>query len=487
MNPVRAETVDKKSTAVPKKTKVDTTVPKKTKVDTAVPKKTKVNTAVPKKTKGDTAAPKNTKVDTAVLSKDKVDHAKVNKAERDYEELLSQITSSSLLPLLSGSLSYPSLPRPTIWAKLFHLPRNKRNYLKFCKARQSSPENVLSNLYLWSPHLKLVPHVPCFLSPFLSVFQGHPTTSFEFCLTLLCRYTWLSSYPSPPIFFSLAWSLLSSECPSLISHLSSFSVTSRTLFWPLLQSGWSTILPHSDWAKLWDHFITTGPALLLTALPATISCLQTTLLSCTSTTMVDRLLCSQLALNMEELLTTAHTMLEKHQTRIASVVLDKCNVVITDAPYPAQIRIDREGREVLRDVWSDTNSSVSSSISSTDTQPSPVHRPEADYGQVVKAALSVSPPPLPRGRTNQRATLRDRENVIFRPAGESSSFQPSKENFDPLAPLQPVYPPTVFEPQQFKLPHTKPSVVGGGEEGWEDITALLQKAKLLRQVIQAKK
>merc|ERR1719186_541379 len=277
----------------------------------------------------------------------------------------------------------------------------------------------------------------------------------------------------------------SSECPSLISHLSSFSVTSRTLFWPLLQSGWSTILPHSDWAKLWDHFITTGPALLLTALPATISCLQTTLLSCTS--MVDRLLCSQLALNMEELLTTAHTMLEKHQTRIGSVVLDKCNVVITDAPYPAQIRIDREGREVLRDVWSDTNCSVSSSISSTDTRPPPVHRPEADYGQVVKAALSVSPPPLPRGRTNQRATLRDRENIIFRPAGESSSFQPTKENFDPLAPLQPVYPPTVFEPQQFKLPPTKPSVVGGGEEGWEDITALLQKAKLLRQVIHAKK
>jgi len=423
---------------------------------------------------------------------DKADNVDINKAERDYDELLSQITTPTLLPLLrSGLLSYPPLPRPTIWANLLHLPRNKRIYLRFCKLNNSTPENILDNVFLWSPHLKLVPHVPSFISPFLSLFSGHPTTSFEFCLTILSQYTWLSSYPSPPSVFSLAWSLLSSSCPSLTTHLSSISVTSRTLFWPLLQSGWSTVLPNPDWAKLWDHLITAGPGLLVTALPATISCLQTILLSCSTSTMVNNLLSSQPALNMDELLTTAYCLLDKHHMLVTSAMQDKVSAgAITDTGYPPPIKLEREGREVLQDLTTTCDSSMSSNHSPRTMN----HKSDVNYGKVIKAALAVSPPPIPRARTNQRADLSTRartnqkaglnnkENIGFKQTISEASFKPAKQRFDPLAPLQPAYPPTLpHSSQELPPPLSKP-----GEEGWDDITALLQKAKLLRQVIQAK-
>jgi len=394
----------------------------------------------------------------------------INKAERDYDELLSQINSPTLLPLLrSGLLSYPPLPRPTIWANLLHLPRNKRTYLKFCKLHDSSPGEVILNLLHWSPHLKLVPHLRPFISPFLQLFSGHPTTSFEFCLSILTKYTWLSSYPSSPPMFSLAWSILSTDCPSLTNHLSSISVNSRTLFWPLLQAGWSTVLPNKDWAKLWDHFITAGPELMVTALPATICCLKTILLSCDTCTMVDSLLSSQPALNMDELLNTAYSLLDNHLMRVNSVLQEKAIVVITDAGYPPPIKLEREGREVLKDL----NTSPST-MSASPTLTLVNEKPGAHYSRVVREALAVSPPPIPRARSNQRAELSNKENIV----SGFSSFQPMKQIFDPLAPLAPAYPPTAVLPD---IP------VHGEETGWEDITALLQKAKLLRQVIQAKK
>jgi len=412
------------------------------------------------------------KGDTKVASKESkstktAENVDVNKAERDYEELLTQITSSTLLPLLrSGLLSYPPLPRPTIWTHLLRLPRNKRLYLQFCRSHKTSPEDVISNLLHWSPHLKLVPHLQPFLSPFLRLFSGHPTTSFELCLVLLTKYSWLSSYPSSPPVLSLAWSLLSSKCPDLTTHLSSLSVNSRTLFWPLLQAGWSSVLPHHDWARLWDHLITTGPELMVTALPATILSLQTILLSCNTHTMVHNLLSNQPALSMEEVLNSAYLLLDKHHSRVTSI-LDKPGIgVLTAAGYPAPIKLDREGREVLAELnTTNTNSDNTKQVG---------HYSDS---QVIKHALAVSPPPVPRARGNIRDGL-CKENLGFRPAADRQTFQPV--SYDPLAPLEPAYPSTQALPP---LPSSKQVV----EEEWEDITALLQKAKFLRNVIQAKK
>jgi len=393
---------------------------------------------------------------------------KTEKAQQNHEELLSQITSSTLLPLLrSGLLSYPPHPRPTIWSHLLRLPRKKRMYLKFCKSNGTTPDQVIHNLMLWSPHLNLIPHIKHFISPFLKLFSGHPTTSFEFCLTILTKFSWLSCYPSSPPVILLAWSLLSSEFPELTTHLSSISVNSRTSFWPLLQTGWSSVLPYTDWVRLWDHFITAGPDLLATALPATIICLKDILLSCTSSNMVDNLLSNQPAINIDELLHTAYTLLDKFQLKVSSLLEETPVAGITDSGYPPPIRLGREGKEVLKNM----NDSVS------DVSNSPlkdVTKNQNPCTLVVKQALHVSPPPLPRARSNLRNEL-NKENQGPRPLGGKHSFHPVRHVVDPMAPLKPPYP-TV-------------QVLDDADEGGleEDITALLQKAKLLRAVIQAKK
>jgi len=435
--------------------------------DTAVSTADKA-TATGNKTTVSSRAAGGKKVKHGVGKEEGITKSDQAKAGRDHELLLSQITSPLLLPLLrSGFLSYPAIPRPTIWTLLLHLPRNKRMYLKFCKVNETSPDKITHNLILWSPHLKLIPHLNHFISPFLKIFSGHPTTSFEFCMTILGKYSWLSSYPSPPPVFVMAWSLLSVECAELTNHLASISVNSRTLFWPLLQTGWSSVLPYSDWLRLWDHFITAGPELTITALPATILCLQATLLACTTSTMVGNLISNQPALNIKELLSTAYNLMDKHQSKVRSTQEETPNTGITESGYPTPIRLEKEGWDVLKDL------NNSNSKQSVDTL-FEVTKKSNHCKKVVKQALRVSPPPIPRARSNQRDDL-NKENL-----GAESSFQPvAVTTINPIAPLEPAYPSTQVLPP---LSHGEVNAIGE----MEDITALLQKAKLLRQVIQTK-
>ena len=42
------------------------------------------------------------------------------------------------------------------------------------------------------------------------------------------------------------------------------------------------MLPRSDWWRLWDHFITTGPSLVVPALMALLISLDQTMMACTN-------------------------------------------------------------------------------------------------------------------------------------------------------------------------------------------------------------
>ena len=53
------------------------------------------------------------------------------------------------------------------------------------------------------------------------------------------------------------------------------------------------MLPRSDWWRLWDHFITTGPSLVVPALMALLISLDQTVMACTNLTMVRNLFSSQ--------------------------------------------------------------------------------------------------------------------------------------------------------------------------------------------------
>ena len=184
-----------------------------------------------------------------------------------------------LLPLLqSGLLAFPASARPALWCRLLGLPREKRRYLQFC--REAGQEAVLPALFAWSPDMRLVPHLPALLRPLLQVFHAHPTTAWELGVAILTGYCWVETYPAPHPALPLATTLLALHRPALAAHLSSLPAPPRSLYWGVLQTGWSDQLEPGDHLKLWDHIITAGPGLLLTALPATLACLEVGTCTC---------------------------------------------------------------------------------------------------------------------------------------------------------------------------------------------------------------
>ena len=355
------------------------------------------------------------------------------------EKLISQLS-----PLLrSGLLSYPSLQRPVIWVGLLGLPRNRKVYLTHCRRHGTDPEDVISSLTAWAPDLQLVPHLSSLLSPFLRLYSGHSTTAMELSLVLLTSFTWLTSYPAPSPPMLTSWRLLAQERPELTGHLSCLGASCRSVFWPALQSGWRSVLPDSDWWRLWDHLVTTGPGLVVPALVALLLCLENTVMACTNLTMLNNLFTSQVALDMTSFLRLSYDLLGKYQHQIQSILLPLPDL---SQGLPPPLTLERENREVLTEV-----------------------NPHHDNLVFIPAKLparELSPPPVPRLRSNSR-------QAIIEAAGRGNRQEGDKENrIEVAGPLVPGYP---------------ARTEAGLETDLEDITSLLRKAKVLRQVIHSGK
>ena len=356
-----------------------------------------------------------------------------SEAEVEREEKSISQMSSLLRP---GLLSYPSLQRPAIWTSLLELPRNKKRQLSLCRRHNTDPADVVSSLTAWSPDLHLVPHLSSLLQPFLRLYSGHSTTALEVSMVLLTSFSSLTSYPAPSLPQVTAWSLLAQERPHLASHLTSLSASGRTVFWPVLQSGWRSALPHSDWCWLWDHLITEGPHLVVATLLALPISLENDVMTCTSLTMVNSLFSSQLTLDMSSFLRLAYNLLEKYRQQILPIVTPLPDL---SAGYPPPILLEKENKVVLQELQPN--------LDSVDFIPA-VSKVEAQC---------VSPPPVPRLRTHSRLALltSDKENSQTSPAV--------------AGPLMPGYP-----------GHAR-------EEEMEDIQTLLGKAKVLRQLVKGNK
>ena len=363
-----------------------------------------------------------------------------SQAETEREEkLISQVS-----PLLrSGLLTYPSLQRPVIWAGLLGLARSRKVYLTHCKHHRTDPEDVISNLTAWSPDLQLLPHLSSLLSPFLRLYSGHSTTAMELSLVLVSSYFWVETYPAPSPPMLTSWRLLSQERPDLSGHLRSLGSTCREVFWPALQSGWSSVLPRSDWWRLWDHFITTGPCLVVPALMALLISLDQTVMACTNLTMVKNLFTSQVALDMNSFLRLSYSLLDKYQHQLQSILVPLPDL---SQGYPAPVTLEQENKTVLREL-------------------NPHHDNVVFIPAKVGQARELSPPPVPRLRSNSR------QAIIEAAEGRNSRQERNKENrIEVAGPLAPGYPPR----SQADL-HTELEL--------EDITSLLNKAKVLREVI----
>ena len=235
-----------------------------------------------------------------------------------------------------------------------------------------------------------------------------------------------------------------------MTQLASVGVTHRHLVWPLLQSLWYSALPHSDWLHLWDNIITCGPGLLVTCLVSTVTCLARVLMRCSCVTHVQNLMSSTLAVNMKQLLQTSYLLLDKYRTEIDKIVVKH---VTFDSSYPASIILDSDNKSVLKTLYDgeDTENIPPSQVSSRVSKRSSSHYNDND---VIRQALAVSPPAVPRLRSNTKHYVDNKEN-----------------DEDILAPLKPIY-------------NVDQEVV---DDEISEIQQLLQKAKVVRQVISSKR
>lgn len=222
----------------------------------------------------------------------------------------------------------------------------------------------------------------------------------------------------------------------------SINASDRHLFWPLLSTGWSVVLPLKDWLILWDHVITVGPPLLPCLLVATLVSLAPTLLSCANTWMLGNLLNSTLGINMSKLLTLAHSYLERHWRVVEAIVPNHRPGIFSEGQYLPPEEKQRTGaggsegeRKVLKEV----------ALNSC--------RQENSLRQAVERALSVSPLQVPRVAT----TGKTGQTLDPKPTRITPSMFPG-----PMDPLAPTYPPT--------------NMLKGSSI--EDIAAILGKAKL---------
>jgi len=337
-----------------------------------------------------------------------------------------------------------------VWTKLLQLPRNKRKHKRLLQAHPSSTtlQGMLERCW---PDLLALPSLPLFIRPISVLFSGHPTTEFE-CAAVLLKdfllFGFSASTGPPDEVLQLTRSILSKEQPALSSHLISFNASNRQLFWPLLSTGWSVVLPLKDWLILWDHVVTVGPTLLPCLLVATLASLAPTLLSCGNTWMVGNLLNSTLGINMSKLLTLAHSYLERHWRVVEALVSNHRPGIFAEGQYLApeegkqrsEGRMGTEGeRKVLKEVV--MNSS----------------REDSHLKLAVERALSVSPPQVPRVASSKISLDTPQHS-------KPTKIKPSRFSMKlpgPMDPLAPTFPPT--------------NVLNGSSI--EDIAAILGKSK----------
>ena len=360
-------------------------------------------------------------------------------AERSAE-VLERVDVEELLGLVRGTgLGLPPAARPALWAHLLGLPRDGARYHRLA-ASLPSPTTMEVLLAVW-PHLRPLPHLPLLLRPLLATYPDHPTTRFEAAAAAVHLY--LPQPPEPVL--EAASTILALEQPALGAHLATIGATSRQLYWPLLATGWATLLEGAAWAALWDHLLLAGPALLAPLLAATAASLPA-LASCSSPWAVGRLLASWPALALPALLTTAHAYLGRHRALAEQAVPHK-EGLFQGGGYPTLGGRRRELRDGVKGRGENGGRSRGELGEVDGRRREVLGEVDTNCEARVARALAISPPPVPR--------------VASRLQERGEHLDPS----DPLAPLAPLAP-------SYLLP--------GQADMDQELEALLTKARLGR-------
>ena len=162
-----------------------------------------------------------------------------------------QMDLKRVLKLLKDYGEFPERYRLLIWGILLRLPKNEEAfntivaygthascvdlYRKFPVKSQREfghLEKVVSALAHWCPVLSEADFVACLVFPFVKVFARDELGSFEVCASLILHwcFSWFENFPHPPMrLMTAVESILERECPKLLQHLTSCSVSGMFL------------------------------------------------------------------------------------------------------------------------------------------------------------------------------------------------------------------------------------------------------------------
>lgn len=374
---------------------------------------------------------------------------------------------SYLMLRVDNNQGFPKHSRVTIWTKVLQLPRMKKRWKRFCKASGSS--DIIDNLYFWSPDLREVPSLPSLIKPFLRVFSGHPTTCFEFCISLLINcYSFLSLKTQ---FFGFLMGELSRLEGKLANHLQTIGCKSRDLFWPPLSLGLVTYFHGNpqDWEIVWDHILVFQPPFLVNLCISVLASKMENLFLMKSRSEVVDFLNETHSLNLKSVLVKAHNYSNPVRGDLSRFLTDFNVSILKDDHYPKALSLS---------LYQSTKENIpkfQTKSAGGELKPS-----VTDYEAAVKKALSVSPPPLPRAESNRGGSKTQPNN--YEKKNKSKVVEPNSNGdfslagraSDVLAPLVPHYP---------HLPQTHESP----DQSLNDVASLILKAKQLRQIFESNK
>lgn len=236
---------------------------------------------------------------------------------------------------------YPDESRPRAWRTLLQLPRNQTAFEqcealgvhpKFARLHEVYPAHtrrtvrrlaaVLSALAHWSPLSLDLPFLPAVVFPFVKVFGGDLSSTFEVVLVVLFNWAWdwVAVSPGAPVAMLVGIEeLLASKDQALHSHLrlacgcdDMKGSVHLTVIWPLAQNLLTEVLPRAQRLQLWDHLVAhwSESQLFAAALVAFLCCARNSAfqLPPRSPDLVARWLETHHEVNMNELLSSMYAM-----------------------------------------------------------------------------------------------------------------------------------------------------------------------------------
>ncbi|ORY31167.1 hypothetical protein BCR33DRAFT_724099 [Rhizoclosmatium globosum] len=210
------------------------------------------------------------------------EHTKTFYEMIEAKEDTTILNRRKLLKYLKHYGSYPEDYRTMVWRFLLKLPENREAYetlldkslhpsvkdfrkkfpLKSDRLAKSI-EKVLSCLAHWSPIFEDLDYLPGMVFPIAKLFVNDMFSGFEVMMTILTNWCqkWWEYYPNPPIeCLGVLEDLLAYHDPDLLAHFTTHKITSQVYGWGMMATLFTEILSHSDWLKVWDHFVTNPPA-----------------------------------------------------------------------------------------------------------------------------------------------------------------------------------------------------------------------------------